>query len=254
MEKELTYLSFLQREEEKYHHSYDEELLQYEYLRVGDLRSVEESKRMFRSGITGKLSNDPLRDKKYLFVASATLACRFAIEGGMEAQKAYNMSDLYIQKADLCKTIEEIYELQTAMISDYTKQMKKTRACDTDRPGDGQISMSRPVWKAMDYIYYHLHEKICLDDVAQASGVSPNYLNSLFSKEKGISIQKYICSKRIEAAKNMLLYSEYSETEISEFLAFSSPSHFIRVFRKYTGMTPRQYAKRYYRTHNRWRG
>ena len=52
----------------------------------------------------------------------------------------------------------------------------------------------------------------------------------------------------------MLLYSDYSETEISEFLAFSSPSHFIRVFRKHTGMTPRQYAKRYYRTHDRWRG
>ena len=106
----------------------------------------------------------------------------------------------------------------------------------------------------MDYIYYHLHERIRLEDVADASGLSPNYLNSLFRKKKGISIQKYICSKRIEAAKNMLLYSDYSETEISEFLAFSSPSHFIRVFRKHTGMTPRQYAKRYYRTHNRWRG
>ena len=97
MNKELTYLSFLQREEEKYHHTYDEELLQYEYLRDGDLRSVEESKRLFRTGIAGKLSNDPLRDKKYLFVASTTLACRFAIEGGMEAQNAYNLSDLYIQ-------------------------------------------------------------------------------------------------------------------------------------------------------------
>lgn len=253
MKKELTYLSFLQREEGKYHHSYDEELLQYEYLRDGDLRSVEESKRLFRTGIAGKLSDDPLRDKKYLFVASITLACRFAIEGGMEARKAYNLSDLYIQRADVCKTVEEVYELQTAMITDYTNRMKKIHAHKTNRSDMDQSYLSRPVWKAMDYIYYHLHEKICLENVAEASGISPNYLNSLFKKEKGLSIQKYICAKRIEAAKNMLLYSEYSETEISEFLAFSSVSHFIRVFRNNTGMTPRQFANKYFRTHSRWK-
>lgn len=256
MNKELTYLSFLQREEEKYHHTYDEELLQYEYLRDGDLRSVEESKRLFRTGIAGKLSNDPLRDKKYLFVASTTLACRFAIEGGMEAQNAYNLSDLYIQKADLCRTVEEVYELQTEMITDYTKQLKMIHGRKAMREADGQIdssTMSRPVWKAMDYIYYHLHEKIRLEDVAHAAGLSPNYLNSLFSREKGMSISKYICSKRIEAAKNMLLYSEYTETEIAEILAFSSVSHFIRVFRENTGSTPRQYAQSHFRTHSRWK-
>lgn len=155
MKKELTYLSFLQREEEKY----------------------------------------------------------------MEAQKAYNLSDLYIQKADVCKTVEEIYELQTAKITDYTKHMKKIHAHNIRNSNTDQVSMSRPVLKALDYIYYHLHKKICLEDVSKASGVSPNYLNSLFGKEKGISIQKYIC--------------------------------FIRVFRSITDITPRQFAKRYFRTHNR---
>lgn len=134
MKKELTYLAFLQREEETYHHTYDEELLQYEYLRNGDLRSIEESKRLFRSGISGKLSEDPLRDKQYLFVASTTLACRFAIEGGMEAQTAYNLSDLYIQKADRCRSVDEVCELQTAMITDYTEQLRKIHARESENP------------------------------------------------------------------------------------------------------------------------
>ena len=99
--KGLVLAAFLQREEGRYHHTYEEELLQYEYLRDGDLRSIEESKRLFRTGISGHLSDDPLRDKKYLFVASITLATRFAIEGGMEAQSAYNLSDLYIQRMDV---------------------------------------------------------------------------------------------------------------------------------------------------------
>ena len=91
IDKKVAITEYLHREEDQYHHSYDEELLQYEYLRDGDIRSVEESKRLFRTGITGHLSDDPVMDKKYLFVASITLATRFAIEGGIEAQEAIDL-------------------------------------------------------------------------------------------------------------------------------------------------------------------
>lgn len=252
-DQKLAYLSFIQRENEGYHHTYDEELLQYEYLRDGDSRAIEESKRLFRSGITGKLSEDPLRDKKYLFVASVTLSTRFAIEGGLDSMEAYNMSDLYIQKMDLCRSIDEVYDLQTEMITSFTDRLadikKMSRSDDSvaDIPG-----VSRQVAEAMDYIYYNLHTKITLEDIASVAGVSPNYLNALFKKEKGITIQKYIRSRRIEAAKNMLQYSDYKETEISEILAFSGPSHFIKVFREDVGMTPKEYRAKNFRKHNRW--
>lgn len=121
-----------------------------------------------------------------------------------------------------------------------------------DAKPDESYGISRPLWKAMDYIYYHVHEKITLNEVGEAAGISPNYLNHLFKKEKGITIQKYICAKRIEAAKNMLLYSEYSETEIATFLAFSSTSHFIKTFRENTGTTPRQFVQNNFRSHGRW--
>ena len=248
--KRLIIANFLQRETHTYHHSYDEELLQYEYLRDGDLRSVEESKRLFRTGITGKLSDDPVRDKKYLFVASTTLATRFAIEGGMEAQSAYNLSDLYIQKMDTLKTIDEVYELQTDMITDFTSKLKELHRSDTVTLSDNEIN--RPVYKVMDYIFYHLHEKITLADISAHVHMSPNYLNSLFRKEIGCTIQRYIRDKRIMTAKNMLLYSDYSESAISEFLAFSSTSYFIKIFHEMTGITPREYQRKYFRKHAKW--
>ncbi|MDO5522149.1 MAG: helix-turn-helix domain-containing protein [bacterium] len=256
--KFLVYTTFLQREEERYHHSYDEELLQYEYVRDGDMRSIEESKRLFRTNINGKLSNDELRSKKYLFVASITLATRFCIEGGMDAQTAYNISDLYIQQVDLCPTVKDVYELQTAMITDFTYKMAdiqthKTCALENTWVVPSNSSpLSKPIIECIDYIYYHLHLKITLQELADAVSLTPNYLATLFKKEKGITIQKYIRSKRIEAAKNMLLYSEYSITEIGEFLAFSSSSHFIKIFRSETGMTPKQFQKIYFRRHSKW--
>ncbi|MDO5292441.1 MAG: helix-turn-helix domain-containing protein [bacterium] len=257
--KALVHTTFAQREEERYHHSYDEELLQYEYVRNGDMRSIDESKRLFRSNITGILSSNELRNKKYLFVASITLATRFCIEGGMDAQTAYNSSDLYIQQADLCQTVDEVNKLHTIMISDFTARMASLHAqnkvfvskTDTFVSNKSDL-LSKPIAECLDYIYYHLHQKITLQELADTVSLTPNYLASLFKKEKGITIQKYIRTKRMEAAKNMLLYSEYSLTEIGEFLAFSSSSHFIKIFREETGMTPKEFQKANFRRHHRW--
>ena len=251
IDKQMAITEYLQREEELYHHSYDEELLQYEFLRDGDIRSVEESKRLFRTGITGHLSDDAVMDKKYLFVASITLATRFAIEGGIEAQEAYNMSDNFIQRMDRLDTIEDIYELQTEMIKTFTLKVKNSKS--KKKPSDISY-VSRQVLEAMDYIYYHLHERITVEDVASAVSLSPNYLNHLFSKEKGQSIQKYISARKIDAAKNMLQYSDYSVTQIAAILAYSSVSHFISSFKKATGMTPRDFSLKNFRKHDRWKG
>lgn len=253
--KKLVYTTFLQREESRYHHTYDEELLQYEYVRDGDMRSVEESKRLFRTGINGTLSKNPLIHKKYLFVASTTLATRFCIEGGLDAQEAYNLSDLFIQHLDSCHTVEEVDEHQTLMIIEFTQRMAELHISGStpDAPPSGQNrGFTKSVVECMDYIYYHLHEKITLQALANAVGLTPNYLAALFKKEKGMTVQQYIRSRRIEAAKNMLLYSDYSATEISAFLAFSSTSHFIRIFREETGMTPRQYQQKNFRRHTKW--
>lgn len=253
--QKLIYTTFMQRENERYHHTYDEELLQYEYVRDGDMRSIEESKRLFRTGISGKLSNDSLRDKKYLFVASITLATRFCIEGGMDAQEAYNISDLYIQQMDLCGSINEVYNLQTTMITDFTNKMSMLHStnCVTNVATTSTYSTpSKPIQDSMDYIYYHLHEKITLQNLADVTSLTPTYLATLFRKEKGLTIQAYIRSQRIEAAKNMLLYSNYTLTEIGEFLSFSSSSHFIKIFRDQTGLTPKQFQQKYYRRHMKW--
>ena len=255
MKENLVHTIFLQREEGRYHHSYDEELLQYEYIRNGDFRSVEESKRLFRTGINGKLSSDPLRDAKYLFVASTTLATRFAIEGGLEEQEAYNQSDLFIQKADGCMSVAEVQELQTEMIREFTQRIADIRKKNAEHgalDAAAEKPLSKPVQKAMDYIYYHLHEKITLDAVGNAAGRSAHYIATEFKKETGRTVQEYIRSRRIEAAQNMLLYSEYTQSEIAAFLAFSSASHFVKVFREETGMTPRAFVQQNYRRHEKW--
>ena len=81
------------------------------------------------------------------------------------------------------------------------------------------------------------------EETAEAAGISASYLSRLFKKETGMLFVDYIQKERIEAACNMLTYSDYTAAQISEYLCFSTQSYFIKIFRKYTGTTPAKYKK-----------
>lgn len=236
--KEIHYLEFLNRENNFLHHSHDADMLQYELIKEGNPAAVDEAKKMFVASEQGHLSDHPLRNIKYLFVAATTLACRFAIEGGMDNEMAHNASDLYIQKMDLCQTSTEVTELELEMFSFFVRQVAN---CKKD------IVYSKPVIKCMDFIYNHLNEPIHIKDIAKSIDLSESYLSALFKKEVHLNITDYILDLRISAAKNMLKYSDYSCAEISASLAFSSQSYFCQLFKKQTSYTPNEYRTLFFK-------
>lgn len=236
----LVHTIFLQRENMSRHHSYDDELRQYQSLRQGELTTLDERTKLFDSELTGHLSDDPLCNAKYLFVASITLATRFSIESGLPSEVAYNMSDLYIQEMDLCPTISKVRILHDKMIEDFTLRNAKEQL---------KPSYSKTILLCMDYIYYHLHKTITVANLSQHVQLNPSTLSTRFKQETSVSVSEYIRQKRIEAAENMLKFSDYTYLEIANYLAFSNHSHFITLFKKSTGLTPKAYRNKYFR-HN----
>lgn len=236
-EKQLAYLAYINRENKFQHHGYEEELKQYLMMQNGDPGAVEESQGMMRKTMNVGLSADPLRNAQYLFVASITLATRFAIEGGLDSETAYNTSDMYIRKLDQCLTEREVMDLHREMFSFFVTKMKAKRMENT---------FTRAVSESIGYIETNLHMPIRIDEVAEHVNLSAGYFSVLFHKETGEAFSDYVLRRRIETARNMLCYSDYSSTEISEILAFSSQSYFISCFKKATGMTPSAYRRRYY--------
>ena len=239
----LERLAFEHRETDFQHHSYEEDLRQYEYIRQGNMKAVQVGKKMFEGPSTGSISDDPVRNYQYLFVASITLACRFCIEGGMSAETAFNLSDLYIRQMDKCKTTKEIFELHDAMFRDYTQRMRAIAR---------QNVYSQQVRRCMDYIDHHLQQPTTVRRLAEEVGLSPSYVSVLFMKETGVAVSEYIRRKRVETAKTLLEYTDFSCLDIAEYLCFSSDSHFSQLFRKYTGQTPTEYRKTHYKKH--WEG
>lgn len=242
-DKQLAYMAFLNSENNFSHPSYDKEMALYERIKSGDTQWVKTHIAKLTSPTLGHLSDDRLRNVKYLFVAATTLSTRFALEGGLDSETAYNASDFYIQSMDTCTTIDEVETLHMEMMLYFAEHV--------DRRNRGKI-YSKPILQCLDYIHGHLNQPLSLSALADQVRLYPTYLSELFKKETGSSISSYIRKKRIEAAENMLLYSDYSFTQISAYLAFSSQSYFIRIFKEETGYTPKAFRDRFFRnTFNR---
>ena len=91
-----------------------------------------------------------------------------------------------------------------------------------------------------------IYENITLADLAKREKLNPSYLSKLFSKELGLGVKDYIIKAKIETAKNILRFSEFSILDISISLGYSSQSAFTAAFRQATGLTPKKYRDLYF--------
>ena len=231
----MMHTAFLNRENGFFHTSHEDESAPFFFMVNGETdRMLEAMHKLWKAEGTGKLSENPLQNTRYLFVSTVTRACRFCIQGGMDPTDAFNASDLYIRKMDVLNDIDEIWALREDMMTFYSDSMHEIHR---------QMRLPRSVIRAMDYVEAHLHDKLTLEETAEYAGLAPAYLSDLFHRETGLTLSSYILKRRIEAAKNMLRYSDEKVAEIAEILAFSTASHFQRAFKKETGRTPNQYRR-----------
>lgn len=99
------------------------------------------------------------------------------------------------------------------------------------------------VQQVKEYIGQNLDKKLDLTHVAAIFGYSPKYISLLFAKHAESSFVEYINAEKIERAKELLLTGNIKAYEISDKLGFESSFYFSKVFKKYTGLSPREFVK-----------
>ncbi len=218
------------------HNTYDIEQLLLRMVRKGDSAALREwlgSAPAIRGGV---LAKEPLRQRKNLFIVTATLTSRAAIQGGMQIDDAFTLSDSYIQHCELLSTDEDITNLQYRMLLDYTERVE--RLCHGKTP-------SKLVIDVANYVQHHLSDAIKTEDIAKALYMSRPYLSKKFKEDVGENITDFILKEKTEEAKRLLRYSDKPLTAIGSYLGFSSASHFSRVFKTYVGTSPSDYREKH---------
>ena len=100
------------------------------------------------------------------------------------------------------------------------------------------------VEQAKAFINSHYSEKLALADVSEHLNISSGHLSNTFKKYTGVTISDYIASVKIEHAKELIDTHKYLMYEISDLLGFENPYYFSKVFKKVTGIAPREYENR----------
>ena len=242
VQKHFNDILFENHENNVHHNPYDQEMREFGSIENGDLIQLEKSMQEDYDGTIGTLAKDPLRNLKNLGIVLVTLASRAAIRGGLSPEISFSLSDSYIQQIEECKDLALVAPLAHKAEFQYAEMVHEIKE---KQKGILKKQKNPRINKCKDFIFSHLHDRITLEDLAAEADCNPNYLSQLFKECEGISISGYILQEKINRAKNLLIYSDYSYIEIATYLGFSSQSHLGTQFKKHTGYTLRQYREIY---------
>lgn len=178
-----------------------------------------------------KLATEPIRSLKNSLICSCTLFTRAIIKGGALPEDAFSLSDIMIRHVEKTDVLEELQKLEFEMVSCFIDTLKAAE----------QLEYNHVVNRAITYIHQKILNQLSVDKIAEYAGVHPSYLSKVFRESVGMSIPEYTNRKKVEDSKYFLLHTNLSLSEIALMFGYCNQSYYTLLFKKYTGMTPKQY-------------
>jgi len=161
----------------------------------------------------------------------SALLSRAAIEGGATSDSILKINNQFLMSLqdirtldDLCYKLQETIDVFTECMFNYIPSKS-----------------NELIKKAIRYISNNFSRALTLDDVATHVHLNPAYFSTLFKQSIGSSFKEYLNMVRIEESKRLLSNTDYSIIDIALATGFEDQSYFSKVFKKYTGLTPKQY-------------
>ena len=161
----------------------------------------------------------------------SSLLSRAAIEGGATSDSILKINNQFLMSVptidsldDLCYKLQETIDVFTECMFNYIPSKNH-----------------EIIRKSIRYISKNFSRNLTLEEVAEQVHLNPAYFSTLFKQSTGSSFKEYLNMVRVEESKRLLSNTDYSIIDISLAAGFGDQSYFSKVFKKYTGMTPKQY-------------
>lgn len=177
---------------------------------------------------------DPVRNLKNYCIIMNTLCRKAAEEGGVHPLFLDRMSSDFAKQIERKKDVDEIQKLMYDMFRSYCRLVRRHAVGD----------YSRPVQLAIMHIDSELADDLSLSAIAKEQELSPSYLSALFKKETGQTITAYVNERRMKLAKQLLKNTQLQVQTVAQHCGILDVHYFGRLFKKYTGQTPKEYRER----------
>ena len=192
------------------------------------IRSIEKA-----TNAISKISGYPQEQIHEFFYSILHTAIKAVSDNGWSVSAIFGDDcNLYrdLEKNDTLQEIKTwIYEVLPKM-ENFIKEKKESKAYHL-------------VESVLKYIQNNYNKDISLNSMAEHVSLSTPYLSKLFKKETGENFLEYLTKTRIEKSKELLTNPKYKITSIAVEVNFGNAQNFIRIFKRYEGMTPGQYRE-----------
>ncbi len=167
---------------------------------------------------------------KIRIIELCSLLSRASINRGADANMVLEMNQRLITSLAASQNIYDICYTFQDNIEIFTDNLFMTPE-----------KSSKIVKNAAEYISQHFSEDISLASVAEKLHVNTSYLSTLFRQVTGMTFKEHLNRVRIEEAARLLSNTDYPVMEIAIACGYKDQSYFTKVFKKLTGLTPKQY-------------
>ncbi len=201
-----------------------------ELVRQGKIpQAAALAERLLRQNVDVGISHAQMEILCVAVVNTAAYAAAAVSDGSHKTAAA---SVVYNALATQCQTLEDYIEA----VAGYIRTMEHT--AQAPAPDEEQL-----LGRVRQYLQENYHKEFSVEEMASALWVSRSYLSSYYKNKTGNNLSDAIQSYRIEKAKELLQDPEVKVGDVGAMVGIPSPNTFLRQFRKYTDMTPKEYRQ-----------
>jgi YesN/AraC family two-component response regulator len=203
-------------------------------VQKGQIQKAEQILSGFNSLSFENRATDPLRNMKNYSVIINTLFRKAAENGGVHPIYINSLSSDFAKKIELLQSVRDVPKFMIDMFKAYCNLVNKHSVKD----------FSPLIQKAIIYIDTDLTENLSLHLIAKKCNVSDGHLSASFHKETGKTITDFINLRKIEHAKKLLKSTNLQIQTISQHCGILDIHYFTKLFKKYEGISPKQYREK----------
>ncbi|HCW52867.1 MAG TPA: AraC family transcriptional regulator [Clostridium sp.] len=172
-----------------------------------------------------------ITDKKNDLLIWNAIYSKEVIKNGIATKYLHPIYNKFYKEISFLNSIDKLQKLELNMIDTYVNLLIN----------DTEVTDSFVINRILKHLHLNIESTISLKKLSNDLNLSQGYISDCFKKHMGITIMNYAKKIRIDRAKVLLLTTNDSILDISIRLGFHDQSHFYKVFKSFTGVSPSQY-------------